>query len=138
MTVTAKIPPDLATLAAVARAAADEATAQQLSRFAEQRRPDGLAVEGEGATLAALARGQVATLLVASDTEDRTAWFGAEPTQVQPVTLPEPEGWAQPATGPLVDVAIRAALLTGAHVLVLPPESPGAPADAIGGICRFH
>jgi len=126
-----------ATVAAVARAAADEVTSRQLAHFTEQRRPGGLAVEGEAATLTALARGQVATLLVAPEADGRTAWFGAEPTQVQPLTFPKPERWAQPATGPLVDVAVRAALLTGAQARVLPPDSPGAPAEAIGGICRF-
>jgi Bacterial archaeo-eukaryotic release factor family 2 len=130
-----------ATVAAVVRAAADEVTAAQLTHFAEQRRPGGLAVEGEAATLAALARGQVATLLVTprgAPADGRTAWFGAEPTQVQPATLPEPEGWTQSAAGPLVDVAVRAALLTGAQVRVLALDSPGAPADGIGALCRFH
>jgi hypothetical protein len=130
-----------ATVAAVVRTAADEVTSQQLSRFAEQRRPGGLAVEGEAATLAALARGQVAMLLVAppgASVTGRTAWFGAEPTHVQPSSLPEPEGWIQSATGPLADVAVRAALLTGAQVRVLTLDSPATPADGIGALCRFR
>jgi len=133
--------------AAVAEAscsAAAETTSRLLSRFAEQRCHGGLAVDGEAATLTALAQGRVAVLLVAPHVAaGRTAWFGAEPAQVRPVGHRPPVEWARPAAGPLVDVAIRVALLTGAQVRVLAPGDPAALAnrtlaDGIGALCRFH
>jgi len=94
------------------------------------------AVEGAAATLAALARGQVATLLLTGLFLDdqRTAWFGPAPTDVAAdrdalVGL----GVLGPVEGRLVDVAVRAALGTGAEVHVHDPADetrrprPGEP-----------
>jgi hypothetical protein len=127
------------TVAEIARAAAGDWTAELLARFAEQRSPRGLAVDGELATLEALGQGRIAVLLVENrDGDSRTAWFGPEPTQVRPTTETPPPSWASKDRGPLVDVAIRAALLAGAEVRVLDPGTRGAPAEGIGGLCRFH
>jgi hypothetical protein len=117
------------------------------------------AVEGAAATLAALARGQVATLLLTGLFLDdqRTAWFGPAPTDVAAdrdalVGL----GVPGPVEGRLVDVAVRAALGTGAEVRVLDPadetrpaetrgathEAPAppahAPAEGLGALLRFR
>jgi release factor family 2 len=107
-----------------------------LRRLAEQRYRAGLAVEGPHATLGALSRGQVNTLVVTHDPADRrTAWFGPAPTDVSDRRRELPQ---TPATrAPLTDVAVRAAVLTGADVRVLPPGTPDAPARGIGALCRF-
>jgi hypothetical protein len=116
------------------------------------------AVEGAGATLAALARGQVATLLLTGLFLDdrRTAWFGPAPTDVAADrdTLAG-LGVPGPVEGRLVDVAVRAALGTGAEVRVLDPadetrpatgrgathDAPAppehAPAEGLGALLRF-
>jgi hypothetical protein len=116
------------------------------------------AVEGAAATLAALARGQVATLLLTGLFLDdrRTAWFGPAPTDVAAdrdalAGLGVPD----PVEGRLVDVAVRAALGTGAEVRVLDPgdetrsaegrgathDAPAppehAPAEGLGALLRF-
>jgi hypothetical protein len=48
-------------------------------------------------------------------------------------------GVAEPVEGRLVDVAVRAALGTGADVRVLDPggQAPSAPAEGLGGLLRF-
>lgn len=106
-------------------------TASLLAALDEETRPGGPAVVGAGATLDALARGRVRTLLLADDTagiEDagsaRTAWYG--PATADLALEPEAlrglgAGW--PARGRLVDVATRAALGSGAQVHVLPTET---------------
>ncbi len=105
--------------------------------FAEQRSPGGLAVDGEHPTLEALAEGRVGTLLVVEEYDEaRTAWFGAGATDIQP--MDQPPTWPEPRQGPLTDVAVRAALLTGAEVRVLPPDAQDRPAEGLGGICRFR
>jgi hypothetical protein len=127
-----------------------------LDRLAEERGTR--AVEGAGATLAALARGQVATLLLTGLFLDdrRTAWFGPAPTDVagDRDTLAG-LGVPGPVEGRLVDVAVRAALGTGAEVRVLDPadetrpatgrgathDAPArpehAPAEGLGALLRF-
>jgi len=126
-------------VAEVTRCAAREHTADLLSRFAEQRAPSGLAVEGAAATLAALAVGRVATLFVVPAPDDhRTAWFGRQPTEVAPGGTDPPAGWAERRSGPLLDVAVRAAMLTGAGIRVVEPWMPEAPAEGVGGLCRFR
>jgi hypothetical protein len=117
---------------------ADRARAA-LERFTE--RGKGGTVEGEAATLSALAAGRIDTLLVNelvnNDRDDeRKAWYGpdtlcaASPDGIDGIDGDET---GQPVAGRLVDVAVRAALLTDAEVRVV-----GAPLrDGIGGVCRF-
>jgi hypothetical protein len=110
-----------------------------LERFAAelgQAGPSGpLAVEGAEATLAALGRSQVETLLLTGLflDDERTAWFGPAPTDlaVDRDALAA-IGVAEPVQGRLVDVAVRAALGTGADVRVLDPADQTRPAAGRG------
>jgi hypothetical protein len=132
--------------------------AEELGQAATGAEGGAQAVEGAAATLAALARGQVATLLLTGLFLDdrRTAWFGPAPTDVAAdrdalVGL----GVPGPVEGRLVDVAVRAALGTGAEVRVLDPadetrsaegrgathDAPAppdhAPGESLGALLRF-
>jgi hypothetical protein len=93
-----------------------------LEKFREERGQQDRAAEGPGATVAALAMAAVDVLLIApDDPEDpRTAWFGPDPTQI----AADPDdlrglGVQSPTEGRLADVAVRAALGTGAGVWVV-------------------
>lgn len=112
-----------------------ERTVGLLDRFAEARTHDG-AVEGSEPTLAALAAGRVATLLVHDDPDDeRTAWCGPEPASVGVTSDAVPGGSAVAAR--LVDVAIRGAIGTGGGVRIIPAHGPSVPADRIGALLRY-
>jgi hypothetical protein len=106
-----------------------------LDRFAEELGQGDRAVEGAAATLAALARSQVNTLLLTGLflDDERTAWFGPAPTDVaadrEALTA---LGVPDPVEGRLVDVAVRAALGTGADVRVLDPADQTRPASERG------
>jgi Bacterial archaeo-eukaryotic release factor family 2 len=134
-------------LVAAAVAADDQAL---LERFAEERGQAGApraergdrAVEGAAATLAALGRGQVDTLLLTGLflDDERTAWFGPAPTDVAAERdALAALGVATPVEGRLVDVAVRATLGTGAGVRVLDPvdQARPAPAEGVGALLRF-
>jgi hypothetical protein len=87
----------------------------------------------------ALARGRVATLLVQDmPTDSRTAWFGAGPTHVYPDRGTADVSGTPVRPGRLIDIAVRSALLSGAHVRVIPRGTPGQPADGIGALCRYR
>nr|WP_235609167.1 Vms1/Ankzf1 family peptidyl-tRNA hydrolase [Frankia casuarinae] len=112
-----------------------------LDRFAEDR-AHGRAVDGVPATLAALVRAQVGTLLVVDDPgDDRAAWYGPEPGDVatEPGALARlaRRAGSPPTTGRLADLAVRAAWGTGAAVRVLPADLPGAPTDGLGALLRY-
>ena len=95
-----------------------------LEKFREERGQHDRAADGPEATLNALAMAAVDVLLVAPDDPDdaRTAWFGPDPTQLALRTDDlEGLGVESPSEGRLVDVAVRAALGTGAGVCVVPP-----------------
>lgn len=109
-----------------------------LAKFKEERGQADRAVEGPADTLAALSRSQVEVLLVHADPDDtRTAWFGGDAV---PVAERSPDltdlGVENAAEGPLVDVALRAALGTGAGIRVIP--GAGGPSGGIGAILRWH
>jgi hypothetical protein len=109
-----------------------------VSEFAEQRSPTGTAVEGAYATLRALAAGRLRTLLVCDDSgARRTAWFGPGPTDVTPSRGGLPEVGGSLVRGPLVDVAVRGAMLTGARIRVVEPGLNAGPSQGIGGVCRY-
>lgn len=99
-----------AAVAAVIAAAVAEETARTLATFVEHRGPSDRCVEGRGATIAALERGRVATLLVTPDA----------------VRTRE------------LDAAVRLTLLTGANVRVLPVGTAEAPAEGMGALCRYR
>ncbi|HEX2118010.1 MAG TPA: Vms1/Ankzf1 family peptidyl-tRNA hydrolase [Acidimicrobiales bacterium] len=109
-----------------------------LEKFREERGQADRAAEGPEAILNALAMAAVDVLLLAPDDPDdaRTAWFGPDPTQL---ALREDDlrglGVEDPADGRLVDVAVRAALGTGAGIRIV---EPGAGVDGgMGAILRW-
>ena len=109
-----------------------------LEKFREEIGQQDRAVEGVEGTLNALAMAAVDVLILTPDDADdtRTAWFGPDPTQL---ALREDElrglGVEQPADGRLVDVAIRAALGTGAGIRIV---EAGAGIDGgMGAILRW-
>jgi Bacterial archaeo-eukaryotic release factor family 2 len=118
-----------------------------LDRFGEElgqaaAGADNRAVEGAAATLAALGRGQVETLLLTGLflDDERTAWFGPAPTDVgADRDALAGLGVPDPVEGRLVDVAVRAALGTGAGVRVLEvaDRSRHGPAESLGALLRF-
>jgi len=109
-----------------------------MEKFREERGQDDRAADGPPATLAALATAAVDVLLVAPDDPDdeRTAWFGPEATQLGTTAADlRALGVDAPVEGRLVDVAVRAALGTGAGIRVV---EPGAGLDGgIGAILRW-
>lgn len=114
-----------------------EDTVDLLRTFKQERGQKDLAAEGVGPTLAALAEARVDTLLIHDDPDDsRTAWFGSGAGMVaaDPKTLRD-MGVADAEEGRLVDVAIRAALGTGAAVRIVP--SAGSVEDGLGAVLRF-
>jgi hypothetical protein len=120
----------------VATAVAED-TVQALEKFREERGQHDRACEGAAATLTALAAAQVDLLLVHDDPDDnRLAWFGPQPNMVgTDAETVRAMGVDEPVEARLVDVALRAALGTGAAVRIVP--AAGGPAERIGGILRF-
>jgi hypothetical protein len=136
---------ELQQAAELAGATARRDTSELLDRFEQERSQRDLAADGLTGTFQALARAQVDVLLVEDGADEgRTAWFGEAG---QSVALDRQGlldiGEITPAEGRLVDVAVRAALLSGATVRVLEPPDPDAPADqrrpseGLGALLRF-
>lgn len=98
--------------------------ADVLATFTEERGQHDRAADGPGAVVAALQTATVERLLVAGDDgdDDRTAWVGPEPTHLglQRDELVAGMGVADPTEAPLVDACVRAALGTGAEVVIVP------------------
>jgi Bacterial archaeo-eukaryotic release factor family 2 len=127
-------------------AAARAHHAMRLEEFQRRRAEHERAADGPAATLGALARGQVDTLLVVDDPADqRLARFGARPAAVAPLTpspaAPDPSdpagGDAAASVGRLADVAVRAAIGTGATVEVLPLDVRSGPTGGVGAVLRY-
>jgi hypothetical protein len=117
---------------------ADRAAAL-LATLADLRGPAGLAVDGVTATLTALTEGRVATLIVDAGAPTHPAvWFAAPPAAIAVNPAEVFERHHSVRSGPPVDVAIRAALLTGATVRVLPAGTGAELHDGIGALCRFQ
>jgi hypothetical protein len=109
-----------------------------LEKFREERGQDDRAAEGPRATLAALAMAAADVLLIAGDDPDdpRTAWFGPEPAQVAATAGDlRAMGVDEPVEARLVDVAVRAALGTGAGIRVV--GAGAGPDGGIGAILRW-
>jgi hypothetical protein len=117
--------------------AAQSDTAAVLDVFREELGQRDRAADGAEATLAALAAAQVDVLLVHDDGDDeRTGWFGPDPTAVAiTATTLRDLGVAEPTEGRLVDLAVRAALGTGAGVRAVPDID--VPTDGLGAILRW-
>ncbi len=97
-----------------------------------------LAVQGLEATLDALRKAQVDTLLIAPRGEDdRVAWFAVtEPSQAATDRrLLADLGVESLAEGPLQDVLVRSAYATGARVRVVPEEL--SPSEGVGATLRY-
>ncbi|MDH6136856.1 hypothetical protein P3T37_006287 [Kitasatospora sp. MAA4] len=119
------------------RAGRDE-TAALLRMLDEGRSPRGRAVEGVHATVRALAEGRLGTLLITDDPSSRVgAWFGPRATDITDRRTAPAPGQEPLVRGPLADVAVRSALLTGADIRVLAPDEPGAPSQGIGGLTNY-
>ena len=117
--------------------AIDEDTERLLEKFREELGQRDRAAEGVEPTLAALAKAQVEVLLVSNDPDDdRTAWFGPEPTAVA-LRHEDLKGMGvdSPVEARLVDVAVRAGLATGAGIGIVPPEK--VPAEGFGALLRW-
>jgi Bacterial archaeo-eukaryotic release factor family 2 len=120
------------------REAAEAQTARLLKALHDNLGPGGLAVEDVKDTLDALACGRVATLLVRPFAADsRVALFGAGPTDIYPDHDAAALSSAPVRSGRLIDVAVRSALLSGAHVRVIPQSTPAEPVGGIGALCRY-
>jgi hypothetical protein len=115
----------LATAAAV-RGYADRQTAAMLTALDRHGGRRGTAVHGARATLAALAAGRVRTLFVADRESDE---------RIGALAAPRHHGVGPVVRGRLVDVAVRAALLTDADIRVV---EPGTVHDDIAALCRFR
>ncbi len=126
-----------ALVGAAVREAVTEQTAALWDRFVEQRSPHGLAVEGVHETIIALAGGRVGTLLVSPEPVAGKAWFGPAASEVVPVGIGHPVP-PDARKGPVVDVAVRAALLSGARVRVIPAGAGFWPMEGVAGVCRFR
>lgn len=115
----------------------DQETAMVLEKLREEVGQKDLAVEGNDSTLEALTKAQVATLLVSDDPEDdRSAHCTSEPIPVAATEHRLEELGVEPRTeARLVDVAIRAALGTGASVRIVPAES--GVADNVAALLRW-
>ncbi|MDP8938646.1 MAG: hypothetical protein M3O23_13120 [Actinomycetota bacterium] len=112
-------------------------TAALLEKFDEERGQGDRAADGVEATLRALAASQVEVLLVHDDPDDdRPACFGADPRVVATNRADLASmGVDDPGEGPVVDVAVRAALATGAGIRIIPRDV--APAEGLGAILRW-
>jgi len=120
------------------REAAEAQTARLLKALHDNLGPGGLAVEDVKDTLDALACGRVATLLVRPFAADsRVALFGTGPTDVYPDHDAAALSSAPVRSGRLIDVAVRSALLSGAHVRVITQSTPSEPVGGIGALCRY-
>jgi Bacterial archaeo-eukaryotic release factor family 2 len=118
------------------KATAEGDTRELLDRFEQERGQGDRAAEGAEEVVAALVRGQVATLLV-SDGDGRTAWLGesGQDLALDRDTLLD-SGQPTPVEGRLVDAAVRAALTTGATVRVLDPDGRKL-RDGLAALLRF-
>jgi hypothetical protein len=114
-------------------------TEAALEKFREELGQDDRASDGPAATLGALTMAAVDVLLVAPDDpqDTRTAFFGPDPA-VAGATADDVRalGVDQPLEGRLLDVAVRAALGTGAGIRVVPAGATG-PSGGMGAILRW-
>ncbi len=120
------------------RTAVAEDTVAVLRLFEQEQGQRDRAADGPSDTLAALRESRVDVLLVHDDPDDaRQAWFVDDvPTMVSDdPSLLRSLGHDEPRPARLVDVAIRAALATGAGIRVVP--SAGPVTGGLGAILRW-
>lgn len=110
----------------------------EVTRWHDRHGEGRLTTEGLQQTVEALRKSQVDVLLLsASYDDDVRLWFGPDLTQLG-TSAEELSALGTEPTGdaPAVDVLVRAAVGTGATVLVLPDGRP-APGDGVAAILRF-
>lgn len=97
------------------------------------------AANGVPDVVAALQKAQVGTLLLATDVEETNAlYFGPAATMLATsASQLEQMGVSAPEQGSLVDVLLRAAIGTGAEVLMVPAGTPDSPDGGVGALLRF-
>jgi hypothetical protein len=123
------------------RSVAAEDTVAVLERFRTQLGEGERATEGIGPTVGALREARVETLLVhdapADDDWSGACWFSESEPGLCALRAEELEdlGLDPLARGRSVDVAVRAALVTGASVREVPGH--GGPAEGLGAILRW-
>lgn len=113
-----------AALSSLTERLAAERAASAAAAYLEQRESGGRAATGLVATIEALRRAQVDTLLVPPGwDEHEPAWFGPEPSLLG-LKLDELTalGVAAPQQAPVVDVVLRAAAGTDARLVVVPED----------------
>ena len=118
-------------------AVVEEDSQRLLSKFREELGQADRAADGPAETVAALARAQVEVLLLRPDANDpRTALYGPEPALLG-LEADDLRAMAvdDPSEGPLQEVAVRAALGTGAGVRLLPEGD--RPTGRLGAILRW-
>ena len=110
-----------------------------LAEFQEERGQGDRATDGVAATVEAIRKAQVGTLLIHDDPDDdRMLWFGDDPSLVA-CARNDLDGVADHCEqGRLADVLVRAAVGTGADVIVVPSSGgAGVPNDGCGAILRY-
>jgi hypothetical protein len=131
-------------VADVVREWTDSQLARTLELYEQELGQNDRATAGARDTLSALREARVAVLLVVLDASDeRRAWVGASPDQVG--TAPDELAAGLPAevqaaarSAPLVDVAVTAAIATGADVRVVPESArSGRLPEGLGALLRW-
>lgn len=115
-----------------------EDTVRVLRAFDRERGQGERAADGPAATLASLREGRVDVLCLHDDPDDaRTAWYLVDDLALVAVDRADLEGLGvgEPREGRLADVAIRAAIGTGAAIRIVPAASPLQ--DRMGAILRW-
>ena len=109
-----------------------------LDEFQEERGQGDRASDGVAATVDAIRKAQVGTLLIHDDPgDDRTLWFADDPSLVA-CSRTDLDGVADHVEeGRLADVLVRAAVGTGADVVVVPPSGTAIPTEGCGAILRY-
>lgn len=112
-------------------------TREVLDRFREERGQQELATEGAAEVVRALSLSQVDTLLVSRTSCSGEAVFGDSPNEValDPQELAA-LGVSSPSRGPLCDVAVRSAIMTGARIVVV--DDPDLLSGGIGALLRYR
>ena len=113
---------------------------QLLEKFQEERGQNDLACEGKEATFEAFAKAQVETLLISPDRVDDNAFFSrGDLTQANLDRKVLAElGLTDLEEGDAADVLARAALATGARIVVIPNLSKvHGPQEGVGGLLRY-
>jgi hypothetical protein len=117
--------------------------AEALAEFDQRRRrhaerPTSIVLDGPAETVAALAEGRVATLLLSDDLEDDAPiFFGPRPTDLA-LHADDLHGLrTPPRQGAFVDGLLRAAIGTDAGILIVPADQPESPRDGVGALPRY-